>query len=1037
MIPLHFRNSAFLMMRSRFAGVVVMTGVFVLLLTAAGADAPPADDRLWEHRNLGKAFYENPDTHVQAVTELHEALLLNPNSVRDRINYGLGLLRAGQTDQGVAELLKAQKQDPTNPHTWFNLGIAYKHAGDYDKAIEQLQGMIKLVPHEAVPHYNLASVLRSKGDSDAALPEFLEAERLNPNLAGPHFQLFSLYQRAQKREEAAKERQAFEDAKKRADGAAVAEDMEWCFYVELDDPPEPRPTAASEPTKYDDKVVSSGWTLPGTQMVAIDSEGTGKPDLLAWSHDRVELLKHGVEVAKTAGLGDVNDVVTLAVGDYDNDGLPDLCVVTSKSVALYHNNKGSFAKVADLAANHGISKAVWLDFDHDADLDLLLFGANPVLLRNVGSGKFEEQTALFPFVKGHALDAAPVAARIDTAARDLVVSYQDRPGVLYRDRLNGVFEPTDLAALPAGADFLDAQDFNHDGLIDLVSFHPQLLALRNADNGQFVKDEKAKVPHGGVRADFNGDQREDLATFSPDGNLHLAFNASPAERWMTVRITGVKNIKTAPGATVEMKTGAYYEKKVYQGVPLAFAVDGHADADTIRITWSNGLIQNEPHQKAGALTIPEAQRLSGSCPMIFTWNGKSYEFITDVLGVAPLGASSGDGSYFPVDHDEYIQIPGSALKEENGQYKLRITEELHEVSYLDQVQLIAVDHPGSTAIYTNDKFKSPPYPEFRLFGAENKIHAQRAVDSHGADMTERLAAIDQRYPDSFERDASGVGELHTLDLDFGKAAAGNKAALILNGWVDWADGSTFLRAAQTGHGLVFPYLQVKDAAGQWKTVVEDMGIPSGKPKTMAVDLTGKFLSSSREVRIVTNLCVYWDEIFLIDDASAPKTKLTEMNPAAADLHFRGFSRAVVDPMRTQPERFVYSDVRPLSNWNPTPGLYTRYGEVAPLLASADDRMVIMGSGDEVSITYHAASLPALPVGWTRDFLLKVDGWAKDADANTAFSENVLPLPFHAMSSYPYKKNEQFPQDKEHADYVRDYLTRPALRLIRPLAPSTE
>ena len=70
---------------------------------------------------------------------------------------------------------------------------------------------------------------------------------------------------------------------------------------------------------------------------------------------------------------------------------------------------------------------------------------------------------------------------------------------------------------------------------------------------------------------------------------------------------------------------------------------------------------------------------------------------------------------------------------------------------------------------------------------------------------------------------------------------------------------------QAHKDLTFPYLQVKDAAGNWKTVVEDMGIPSGKPKTMAVDLTGKFLSASREVRIVTNLCVYWDEIFLVEN----------------------------------------------------------------------------------------------------------------------------------------------------------------------------
>ena len=74
--------------------------------------------------------------------------------------------------------------------------------------------------------------------------------------------------------------------------------------------------------------------------------------------------------------------------------------------------------------------------------------------------------------------------------------------------------------------------------------------------------------------------------------------------------------------------------------------------------------------------------------------------------------------------------------------------------------------------------------------------------------------------------------------------------------------------------LTFPYLQVKDAAGNWKTVVEDMGIPSGKPKTMAVDLTGKFLSDSREVRIVTNLCVYWDEIFLVEDDAPPAVRLS-------------------------------------------------------------------------------------------------------------------------------------------------------------------
>jgi hypothetical protein len=253
--------------------------------------------------------------------------------------------------------------------------------------------------------------------------------------------------------------------------------------------------------------------------------------------------------------------------------------------------------------------------------------------------------------------------------------------------------------------------------------------------------------------------------------------------------------------------------------------------------------------------------------------------------------------------------------------------------------------------------------------------------------------------------------------------------------VDWADGSTFLGASQNGKGLIFPYLQVKDASGQWKTVIDDMGIPSGKPKTIVVDLSGKFLSNSREVRIVTNLCVYWDEIALIQNANAPQVHLTPLRESFADLNFRGFSHVIVDPERQQPEQFVYDQVSMLSNWNPTPGRYTRYGDVKPLITDIDDRLVVMGSGDELKLAFPAANLPPLPQGWSRDFLLLVDGWAKDADANTAFSQSVMPLPFHGMSAYPYKESEHFPDDPAHRAYVRDYLTRPALRLIRPLAPA--
>src|SRR5262249_46654228 len=158
-----------------------------------------------------------------------------------------------------------------------------------------------------------------------------------------------------------------------------------------------------------------------------------------------------------------------------------------------------------------------------------------------------------------------------------------------------------------------------------------------------------------------------------------------------------------------------------------------------------------------------------------------------------------------------------------------------EVSYLDQVQLIALDHDAGEELFTNDKFKGPPFPDFRLYGATTRLYPERARDQDGHDVLSQLAQRDGRYVDTFQRTSSGVAPLHYLDLDFGHVAAGTHAALVLNGWVDWADGSTFRATAQESkEGLVFPYLQVKDAQGHWQTVVEDMGIPSGKPKSIVV-----------------------------------------------------------------------------------------------------------------------------------------------------------------------------------------------------------
>jgi tetratricopeptide (TPR) repeat protein len=1011
MHPARFRSSLIL------TSALAITGLALMLVAQA---TRPDQGQLWHHRNLGKAFYENPTTQRQAVDEFRKALGLAPDSIRERINYGLALLRAGDVAAGVAELQKAQKADPKIPHTWFNLGIALKKQGELEAALAQFEGMMRLVSGEPVTHYQVGSILKARGDQAAAVKEFETARGINPRLAAPHFQLYGLYRQLNRPDEAAAELRIFQDLKKQQEGAAVPEDMEWCYYAEILDPIDmPAPPLATP--VFRSERIADGFASGNPGVTAIALDGGTRPSILAWSAGRVALFRNGKTLVADSGLEALRDVVFIAPGDFDNDGLPDLCVVTSQSAALYRNVNGKFRKHAVLAAG-SFRQAVWMDYDHDYDLDLFLIGDESKLMRNNGQAGFSDETKRFPFVAGHALSAARFDLEPDTPGFDLVVGYQDRPGVLYRDKLAGTYEAVDIAELPAGATNLVAYDFNHDGRTDLAA---QGLLLLNRD-GKLQHSGAASSDAGlSTLADFDANGRLSRASIARDGTLFLEHEATPQYgNWIEVALTGVKNLKSAVGAKVEVKAGTRYAKQTYEHVPLVFRLGAQKEVETVRITWPNGLIQNELNQPVNKLAaVKEAQRLSGSCPMIFTWNGERFVFITDVLGVAPLGASSGDGRFFPVDHDEYVSIPGEMLKERDGAYEVRVTEELHEVSYLDQIKLQAVDHPAGIDIVTNEKFKSPPFPEFRLFGVNRRVYP--------------LAKRGSGLPESFRRDLAGVAEMHHLDLDFGDAAASNHAVLILRGWVDWADGSTFLARVQEHKDLTFPYLQVKDAAGNWKTVVEDMGIPSGKPKTMAVDLSGKFLSSSREVRIVTNLCVYWDEIFLVESDAPPQARLTTAPMLSADLHFRGFSKAAIHPQRKQPEQFDYQTASDTSMWNPTSGNYTRYGAVESLLREPDDRMAIMGSGDEVRLRFNARELPPLPAGWKRDFLLLVDGWAKDADANTAFSQTVLPLPFHAMSSYPYPASERYPQDQAHQDYLREYNTRPALRLIRPLQPKTE
>jgi hypothetical protein len=216
-----------------------------------------------------------------------------------------------------------------------------------------------------------------------------------------------------------------------------------------------------------------------------------------------------------------------------------------------------------------------------------------------------------------------------------------------------------------------------------------------------------------------------------------------------------------------------------------------------------------------------------------------------------------------------------------------------------------------------------------------------------------------------------------------------------------------------------PSVWVPDERGEWVESIPFMGFPSGKTKTIAVDLSSAFRAKDYRVRIRTSAALRWDEIFFTVDDGPVETRVATARLLRADLRFRGFCEPLV-PAPESPETFDYHRVHVGPLWPPMAGRFTRYGDVRELLESTDDRLAVFGAGDEIVVEFEA--LPEPPAGWTRDFLLHNTGWEKDCLLNTVTGQTVEPMPFQAMRDYPdgdsYALNRS-----EYRAYLKRYQTR--------------
>lgn len=787
--------------------------------------------------------------------------------------------------------------------------------------------------------------------------------------------------------------------------------------------------------------------------------------------------------------------------DSDNDGFVDLVVTAYTDLGapphkavfgfpqdfgaaashLYRNNGD--ATFSDVTASAGLGaargkmrSAIFADFNDDgyADLVFLREDAPPLLYLNQGEDHFSDATAQAGLAF-RALDAvdADVADLDHDGIFDLVLWAPNGYNILL-GRGGGQFEAVDSPpALPlVQAPFATLgtlADLQGDGFDDLVAFDAsgQLHAALN-QGGHFREAAKvdtpghpAGAPEALMATSLTNPGKLDFLTAGSGGEVRILEKQGAPARWSAVTLDGYKSNKQGVGSVVEFKSGDFYKKVLATGSPIRIFTGKIDKLDVVRVTWPNLIVENEIDPATDkTVDVRESERLASSCPFLYVWNGRRYVFLSDIMGVAPIGELAADGTYVRPNPDQVVRL-GQAPHSQNGHLTLQITSEMRETDYFDQLRLVAVDHPAAERIYANEVYSSTPAPP-EVYAVRNERLPVSAVDNQAHDVLPLLSQVDGRYPTAFRRNRIlGLADLHTLTLDLGRFPASAHPALWLTGWVFWTD-SNASRALLSNKRLsmIAPYLQVRDKKGRWVTVMPDMGLPSGTNRTFRVDLGGKFLSADHHVRIVTNLCVYWDRILLTlddqrlqdvfgenntgsdvgqisglstQDRYAPR--IFELPPVAADLHYRGFSRPVTDSHHLKPDDFDYTRRLVNAPWNPFRGRYTRYGPVEELVTAADDRLAVMAAGDEMTVSFDTKGLGVLPGGWQRDYFLYARGYAKDGEPNTADFRTSEPLPFYRMSNYPYAPSQAYPNTPAMRNYLDLYETRAAHDLIPPLAPA--
>ena len=1083
----------------------------------------------------------NQQLTEKAAAKLEEAHTADPESAIPILNRGIALLYMQKLPEAEQQLQQATKMAPDNPRGWYNLALAEMDSADQKEALQDMQRVLSIDPKDADAHYFVGSLNLSLGNFDAAIAAFQSALKLKPLHASAEFGLARALQRAGKADEAHQHLKIFQHYTQTKISAPLSVGYgERGHYSSMEDmaaPPQPAAPMISVhfeeqrvmrfvPSHYEmgaGRQNGAGPQLGGGACI-LDIEGAGSQDLVVMGRGPQAIeawrnLKNGAFEpipASQTGLDASGEGVACAVGDFDNDGLPDLAVALKDRLILFRNLGGG--KFADVTAKVGIEQLnhpaglTFVDFDHDGDVDLFVTGAAAegkpgpnVMWRNNGNSTFTDWTEPTGLAGQGSTVQAMLSDINNDRAIDLVVGGSAGAPTVYLNQREGAFKPMplysdaslapsqgvtifdfnkdswmDVAVTHAGAPGLslwrnvqgerfervalpvgDATgawgvtpiDFDNDGWIDLAAIlktahGAELHVFRNlgADGGSkgFADVTSAlgldkiqlREPRSVIAADVDGDGAPDLIVTQLEGPPVVLRNVGGNRNHsLRIALSGLADNKTAIGTKVDVFAGGHWQKfevaggsgYLSQGSGEIEAGLGQAEkADVVRLLWPTGVPQDEIDIAANKeLALKELDRRGSSCPTLFAWDGSQYQFISDVIGAAVVGHWVSPTATNQNDPDEWVKVDGDKLRSRNGLLSLRFGEPMEEVNYIDQLRLVAVDHPAGTEVYPDERFLSErPFASGKTIAAAAPRAVGGAWDNDGRDVRQLLADEDHHYVRDFTNlSYAGFANQHTLTLDLGAWSPAHPLRLLLDGYIEYFSASSMYAAWQAGLQPIPPRVDVEMPDGSWKRVIDDMGFPAGLQRTIVVDLTGKLPPGARRIRISTNLQIYWDRVRVDNGADAASgVHQTEVPLAMAHLAFRGYPKQIE---RATPGDLTY-DYSHISQTGPflwARGEYTRYGDVTPLLRRVDNQYVIFGTGEEVDAEFSAGALPPLSAGWQRDYFFYANGFVKDMDFWEASPFTVAQMPFHGMTSYPYPGGEHFPDTSQADRYMLNWNDR--------------